>query len=64
MHIEVALAIIAILSWTASTFFTNGVEAVADNYFLEKSHNKAIVYFLFSLVFLIGTVWFAIKYKK
>ena len=62
MHQELILAIVAILSWTAATFFTNGVEVIADN-FLDKAHNKATVYFCFALLFLALTAWVSIKYK-
>lgn len=62
MHPELALAIVAILSWTSATFFTNGVGTVADN-LMQHSHSKAIVYFTFSLIFLLITVWISIKYK-
>lgn len=62
MHPELTLAIVAILSWTTATFFTDGVEVIADN-FLEKAHNKATVYFSFALLFLFLTVWVSIKYK-
>jgi len=56
---ELNLAIIAVLSWTAATFFTDGVQQILDNYFLEKYHNKALFYFLFSVIFIIIIVLFS-----
>lgn len=52
---------IAVLSWTASTFFTSGVQQILDNY-VTKHANRIIVYFI-SCAILIGTIVFiATKY--
>lgn len=64
MKKEVYIALIAIMSWTAATFFTDGVEQLVDNYFITKYHNKSIVYFGFSLIFIILVINFSIRINK
>jgi hypothetical protein len=56
---EVYIALLAVSSWTAATFFSDGVEQLVDNYFLTKYHNKALLYFVFSAIFIILVVYFS-----
>jgi hypothetical protein len=56
---EVYIALLAVSSWTAATFFSDGIEQLVDNYFLTKYHNKAIVYFVFSAIFIILVIYFS-----
>lgn len=52
MRKELLIAFLAVCSWTASTFFSDGVESIVDKE-IEHHHNKAIVYFTCSLFFIL-----------
>jgi hypothetical protein len=52
MKKELIIVFLAVCSWTASTFFTDGVETIVDKE-IGHHHNKAIVYFSCSLLFIL-----------
>ena len=59
---ELNLAFVAMLSWCAATFFTDGVEQIVDNYFVQKYHSKAIIYIIFALIFVFINVYITSKH--
>jgi predicted transglutaminase-like protease len=60
---EFDLAIIAVLSVTAATLFTESITVFVDTYFVKKYRHKSLTYFISSIVIIIILVIFSIKRK-
>ena len=63
MKNELFIALIAILSWTASTFFTSGVDELIGHYFVNRYHHRAFAYFICTIVFIAIVVILSIEVK-
>jgi len=61
---QLVIAFIALLTWSASTLFTDGVEEVVDNFFVNKYHHRAVVYFISALFLVSILVYLNLKFPN